>query len=178
MKRRKSLQVRQNQEPLLPSILPIHDVLLLGPSFDDVEHPVQSSLLALLLHEWPHMTFIDLRGLGHNPHALLRVLLHVLRGARANDIDLEGCRGGLLWVGVEWLGVAGSKKPAVDVVKAKVLDGMEGTRESRDVKSGGREGGTLDEDNGSEARDGAIESDAATGLVCGEIDKQLLCGEL
>ena len=167
-RRRRSLQVRQHQKPFLLSTLPVNDVLLLGPSFDDVKHPVQPSFLALLLHEWPHMAFVDLRGLGHNPHALLRVLLHVLRCARANDINFEVCWRGLLWVGVERLGVAGSKEPAVDVVKAKVLDGMKGARENRDVKSGGRKGGTLDEDNRLQATDGAIKSDAAAGLVCGE----------
>lgn len=100
------------------------DVFLLGLSIEDVEYPVQSSLIALGLHVRTDVVTIDVRGLGHIANGLCGVFLEMLVGTWVDEVDLQVGR-------VSLASAAVGHVPAVDVIVAEILD----------VRERGSEGG-------------------------------------
>jgi hypothetical protein len=120
------IQIRQQQEPLLP-VFAIHDVFLLGPAFDDVEHPIQRALFPLPLHVRTNILCVDVWRLGDQSHALCFVLADVFLRARVDEIEFEVWRGGAIFADETRVRIR--QEPGVDVVCAEVLDVAEGRGE-------------------------------------------------
>lgn len=91
------------------------DILLLGASVEDVEYPVESSLIALGLHVGTDVVAVDVGGLGHMAKGLSGVFLEMLIGTWVDEVDFQVRRVSLASTTVGHV-------PAVDVIVAEVLD--------------------------------------------------------
>lgn len=85
------VQIGEHQERILGTvqIIPHNNILLLGPALQNVEHPVQTALFALSLHERSHVLRVDLWRLGDHAELLVGVFLDVLRRAWPDQVELE-----------------------------------------------------------------------------------------
>ena len=87
------IKVREEEEPI--PIFPFcamfsnDHIFLLCPAFNNVEHPVKSSLLLFLLHKRPDMVDVDLRRLRNHANSLARIFIDVLLCTGPNEVDFQ-----------------------------------------------------------------------------------------
>lgn len=91
------------------------DILLLGTAFDDVEDPIEASLVPHPLHIWSYILLVDLRRLCHHTNSLWRIFFDVLLGARVDQVEFEVGRSCIC-------DARRGKIPAVYVIAAQILD--------------------------------------------------------
>ncbi len=167
------VQIRQEQEAILdvpPPRRAVDDVLHLGLAVDDVPHPLQPALVALLAHVRPHVLRVDGGRLRDDARALPAVLLEVLVRAGIDEVDLQ------VFMGLRGRGGRGGPQPRprpaaghvpeVDVVGAEVAEGAEGAGQGGEVGRRGGEGRAFEDHDAGLRADAAVEDDAAPGLIC------------